>query len=185
MSNDELERSEYQIREVICPSCEAENAKFITHLLDIPYYEDFLMVNINCPECGFRSTDFMNTQSKGHTIFRYQVDQAQDDETKVVRATQSTVSIPELGIKIEPVGDGTSWIRNIEGILDDIREKLYITLDQTDDGGTKRLVKQRIKTLNKMSRYQMPFTIEVDDPSGNSIILPADRKKLQKEIISD
>jgi zinc finger protein len=185
MSEDEGEQYEYQIREVRCPSCEAENAKFITHLLDIPYYEDFLMVNINCPECGYRSTDFMNTQSKGHTIYRYHVDLESDDETKVVRATESTVSIPELGIKIEPVGDGTSWIRNIEGILDDIKEKLYITLDQTDDMDTKRLVKQRIKTLNRMSRYQMPFTIEVDDPNGNSIILPADRTKLQKEILSD
>jgi zinc finger protein len=185
MSEDELEPSEYQIREVICPSCEAENAKFITHLLDIPYYEDFLMVNINCPSCGYRSTDFMNTQSKGHTIYRYHVDRVTDDETKVVRATECTVSIPELGIKIEPIGDGSSWVRNIEGILDDIREKLYITLDQTDDAATKRLIKQRIKSLNKMSRYQIPFTIEVDDPNGNSIILAADSNKLQKEIISD
>jgi zinc finger protein len=121
--------------------------------------------------------------SKGHTQYTYKVTDSSDDETKIIRSIEGTVSIPEIEIAIEPVGGGSSWIRNIEGVLDDMNNKLEITLRDSDDDNSIKTIEQRIEKLKRLMNYEIPFTIIVDDPSGNSLILPADETKLQIVII--
>jgi len=181
--SDEYTTGEYQIEHITCPSCQFSQANVISHLLDIPYYKDFIMININCPDCGFRTSDFMNLQDKDHVIYRYPVTDIQDDSTKVVRSREGIVSIPELGIKIEPAGDASTWIRNIEGILDDMYDKLLITLKYSETKAEKSIIRKRMNLLKDLKHYKQPFTIEVEDISGNSVILPADEKKLEKIVV--
>lgn len=169
----------YEIKVIQCPSCEDENASLISHLMDIPYYKDFVMVNISCRNCGFRSTDFYNLHSKGYTKFIYRVTSRSDDKTKIVRSQDGYVTIPELEITIEPFGEGSSWIRNIEGILEDIKKKLVIMLRDFDDKETRMNVKERMKELKRLKRYEKPFHIIVEDHTGNSLIIPADESKLE------
>jgi len=182
MSDDLPRSSDYQIESITCPACHNENANVITHLLDIPYYNDFVSITIHCPQCGYRTTDFMNTTQKDYTIMRYLIEDETDGTTKVVRSTQGTVTIAKLGISIEPHGDGSTWIRNIEGILEDIKEKLVISLKQEKNKEDRREIKRRLKLLKSLLNFEQPFLIEVEDPSGNSIILPAKKEKLEIEI---
>ncbi len=171
--------NDYQIKDMDCPSCDNDEAKLISHHLDIPYYEDYVMLNINCASCGFRSSDFFNLSSKGPTHYEYLVDNSSDDVTKVVRAKEGLVEIPELGIKIEPINESVSWIRNVEGVLDDMRKKLVIIINNPEDPMMRKLAEERLELLNNMIKYKTPFTLIVDDPSGNSLILPANKKKLR------
>ena len=169
---------DFSVETIQCPACENEEAKIITHMLDIPYYDDFLMVNISCSECGFKSSDFFNTNEKGYRRFEYQVNSVRDDSTKVVKAKSGIIRLPDLGIVIEPLNDSTTWIRNIEGILIDIEKKLLILLASEDDRAIIKETKKRISKLNQMKRYEIPFTIIVEDTTGNSLILPANEGQL-------
>ena len=171
---------DYQFKDIECPSCEDENAKLISHLMDIPYYDDFLMVNISCRVCGYKSSDFFNTRHKGYRRFVYSVISAEDDRTKVVKAKEATVSIPELGVTIEPLNDSTTWIRNIEGILDDIEKKLRIVLQSDEDPPIIEATQKRIALLDEMRNYKTKFTLIVEDPSGNSVILPAREENIKE-----
>ena len=181
--SEENTKGDYHIEKIICPSCQKEGANVITHILDIPYYEDFAMLNINCSSCGYRTSDFLNLKEKDHTLMSYRVENETDNRTKIVRSKEGIVSIPELGIRIEPTGDGTSWIRNIEGVLEDIKSKIIISLRYSETAEEKRTVKQRIKLLKKLMKNEISFTIQVEDPSGNSVILPENPEKLEIEII--
>ncbi|OLS27802.1 MAG: hypothetical protein HeimC2_09950 [Candidatus Heimdallarchaeota archaeon LC_2] len=175
----ENEKHDYKTQQITCPACLDDNATALTHILDIPYYDDFILVNMNCNKCGYKATDFYNSRSKGHTIHEYSVTDISDDSTKIVRSQEATVKIPEIETEIEPIGTGSSWIRNIEGLLEDIHEKLKVMLRDFDNKNTIRSVEKRIKKLKQLMRYEIPFRIIVDDPSGNSLILPADKSKLK------
>ncbi len=179
-----MKNGDYVISQFTCPDCGNTDAKMISHLMDIPYYNDFMMLNFSCDKCGFRKNDFFNTHSKGHTIYRYVVDGEEDKTTKVVRAETGTVRIPEIGIAIEPVNTGHSWIRNVEGILRDMMEKLNITKrDLGEDPETLSKINKLEELINKALDYNMQFTIVVDDPMGNSLIIPAIKEKLIIEVI--
>ena len=163
----------YNIEIISCPSCLEESAKVVSHILDIPYYDDFAMINIACDKCGYRTSDFLNTKSKDPIKMEYNVENINDETTKIVRSSQGIVRIPELGISIEPNGDGSTWIRNIEGVLEDMKQKLMVSKRHAENSDEKRKVKSRLKLLKSLQKFERKFTIIVEDPSGNSIILPA------------
>ena len=176
-------KSEYTVSEMVCPDCGDEHASIITHLLDIPYYDDFMMMNINCSVCKFRTTDFFHANTKGHTISTYRIENKADMSTKVVRASDGIVKIPEIGISIDPITGSSTWIRNIEGILDDIKSKIVIALNSFGEQDLKDEAANRIELVNKLMNNEVPFTISVEDINGNSIILPVDEEKLKIERI--
>lgn len=175
----------YEIKTINCPNCQSDGANIISHVLDIPHYDDFIMVSVNCRDCGYRTSDFYNMHSKGHTRYIYKVDNMSDDSTKIVRSVEGLVSIPEIDTQIEPYGEGSTWIRNIEGVLRDIHQKLLIFLRDEDDKDSIRSIKKRIAKLKQLMKYEIAFTLIVDDPSGNSLILPADESKLEILIVKD
>ncbi|MFV2015351.1 MAG: ZPR1 zinc finger domain-containing protein [Candidatus Heimdallarchaeota archaeon] len=175
----------YEIQNIDCPTCPSEYATVISRILDIPHYDDFIMVSVNCRDCGYRSSDFYNMHSKGHTRFIYVVNDISDDTTKIVRSVEGTVSIPEINVKIEPYGGGSSWIRNIEGVLQDIHQKLLIMLREANDNSSIKTIRRRIEKLMQLMNYEKSFTIIVDDPTGNSMILPADEAKLEIKVIDN
>ncbi len=177
-------KSEYSVNKISCPDCGSENANVIAHILDIPYYDDYTMISVNCPECKFRASDFFNAKSKGHIKSTYPIDGKEDMRTKVVRASDGYVSIPELGVSIDPVSGAHTWIRNAEGILDDIKSKLMIALRDIDDEEIKEATIERISLVDKMINYEMPYTLIVEDKTGNSVILPADEDKLLIEVLA-
>ena len=115
----------------------------------------------------------------------YPIDDESDARTKVVRSSEGIVIIPKLGMRIEPTGDASTWIRNIEGILEDLKDKLLISLKYADTTEEKRIVKQRIRVLRDLKQYRVPFKIIVEDASGNSLILPVDASKLDIQVIEN
>ncbi|MCY3413873.1 MAG: ZPR1 zinc finger domain-containing protein [Candidatus Heimdallarchaeota archaeon] len=176
--NDLPRKSEYIVNKMVCPDCGYEEANIVTHLLDIPHYDDFMMIAINCPECKFRTSDFFNADTKDHIISTYKVENEKDMRTKVVRATDGIVSIPELGVTIDPVSGSSTWIRNIEGILVDILEKIELALDNLETDEERQEALDRIALIQDLIDVKVPFTITVEDQQGNSIILPEDESKL-------
>ncbi len=166
-----------------CPVCGSDEAVLFEKNLNIPYYSDFFMTSIICKKCGLRSTDFRNLHSSDHTRWTYKVTSLDDFETKVVRASTGIVEIPEIGVKVEPQMMPETWIKNIEGLLLHFQEKIAIFLQEDDDHIVKE-AKKRISIIGDLLQGKGEFTIIVEDPNGNSLIIPYDDSKLHKEILS-
>ena len=167
--------------EIQCPVCGYPHAKLIQKNLNLPYYKDFFMTSIICSKCGLRSTDFRNLSSSDPVEFRYRVDSLDDFTTKIVRSSTGVVEIPEIGIKVEPQMMPETWIKNVEGLLLHFEEKVEIFLSQ-NDAAIVEAAKERIALIHKCLKGEMSFTIIVTDKEGNSLIIPADEKKLIKKI---
>ena len=54
-----------------------------------------------------------------------------------------------------------------------LKQKLMVSKRHAENSDEKRKVKSRLKLLKSLQKFERKFTIIVEDPSGNSIILPA------------
>ena len=163
----------------ICPICKSNNAFVNQRILNIPHYQDLHGIIFICPDCGMKKIDFENLQTKEPTKYTYQIENSKDIETKVIRSHQGTVVIENLGIEIIPGASPDSWIRNIEGVLSDIEEKVNLAIRSSVDKEVLDKGKELIKKIEIMKKGEINFRISVSDPSGNSIIIPADKEKLE------
>ena len=167
---------------ITCPVCGSDKAVLIQKNLNIPYYSDFFMTSVICRSCGLRSTDFRNLNSSDPVKWIYHATGIDDFETKVVRSASGIVEIPEIGIKVEPKMMPETWIKNLEGLLLHFRQKLLPLLGEDDESVVQK-VQERIHLIDKLLRGSTAFTIIVEDPEGNSIIIPADESKLEKILL--
>ncbi len=164
--------------ETQCPSCKSARAALYQKLIQIPYYDDFHMIYLYCPDCGYRMTDFANMSSHGFKHFEYVVEDLDDFDTKVVRSSDGVFQIPELGITIEPSISPNTWIRNVEGILLDILEKVEFAKSQLSEPEKIAEAELRLQQINKALKGELQFTLIIEDPNGNSLIIPHNKAKL-------
>ena len=141
--------------------------------IDLPYLGESLETMIRCPQCGYRHTDFVLTETKEPTRITYRVTGSDDMSVRVVRSASGTVRIPELGVEIEPGVASEAFISNVEGIFVRVERVLDQLHRDAADGGE---VQGRIQGL--LDRFQglrdgvgEPVTLIIDDPFGNSAVL--------------
>ncbi len=164
-----------------CPVCGSDKAVVTQRLLQIPYYDDFHAIILLCPDCGLRRADFANLSSKGPAHYSYTVETEEDFTTKVVRSIEGVFRVPEIGVEIKPATAPSSWIRNVEGILLDIKEKVEIARDHAETEQDRLKAEDLIKRIDGLLAGKEPFTLDIRDDTGNSVIIPADPKKLRIE----
>jgi len=164
-----------------CPICNSDKAVVTQHLLQIPYYDDFHAIIFICPDCGLRRADFANISSKGPTRYSYVINSLEDFSTKVVRSIEGIFKIPEIGVEIHPATAPSSWIRNVEGILLDIKGKVKIARDQAETEETKQNALALLKRLDNMLKGGESFTLWIEDDTGNSVIIPSNSDNLHVE----
>jgi len=141
-------------------------------LTKIPFFKEIIIMSFSCSHCGHTDTSMQNAgqiQQKGskHSFTLYHPD---DMERKVIKDVHGTFRIEELDIEM-PAGVGQ--VTNLEGLLSK-------TLKDLESGQKARKanepeVYEKIDTLVQrliamMIGRGMPFTVTLDDPSGNSWI---------------
>ena len=168
------------IQQITCPICQSKNAVFMSKVLDIPYTKDYLMSTILCNSCGYKHTDFYYMSEQDPVRYEYLVRDKQDMRTKVVRSTTGIVEIPELGLKVEPGAFPKSWIKNIEAILLDFKEKVEFLVKNELKGEKLQKAVDLLNKINKCLTNQIIFHVRVIDQKGNSIVLPERKENLKK-----
>lgn len=168
-----------------CPICASEKAIINQRLLQIPYYDDFHAVTIICPSCGLRRADFANINSKGPRRYEFLVRGLEDFSAKIVRSIDGVVKIPEIGVEIKPATAPSSWIRNVEGILLDIREKVEIARNNADSEAMANSAEERLQLIDEVLSGGIPITLIVADNSGNSIIIADDKSRIVETVIDE
>ncbi len=162
-----------------CPVCRSENTTVTQKIVDLPHFPQLWLFNLVCNECKFKHNDFLNLSVQEPMKYIYHAENKEDYTTKIVRAANGTISFPQIGAIIEPGPSANGYISNIEGILRDIQEKAqHLLKDATNKDEIER-IEDYIKLLDEYINQNHPIDIVVEDPFGNSSIIPFDSEKLE------
>lgn len=155
-----------------CPACGGENkAKSIMREINIPHFGDVLETTIQCGLCGFKHSDIISLEQKDPVKYILPIDK-NTLSARVVRAQSATISIPEIGVKVEPGPKSEGYITNVEGILIRFQDatKKALNLFYNDDESQKngKIILEQIDNLIKGSGKA---TLIIEDPFGQSNIV--------------
>lgn len=163
-----------------CPSCSNE-IEYLYQTENIPYFSEILIISANCPTCGYRYVNTQLLKSAEPSRYEFSISAAEDLSTRVVRSMGGTVKIPELGVQIDPGPACQGFVTNVEGVLDRIEDVVQSALLWTEDEERKN-AHVLLERIAQARSGTFPFTLILDDPSGNSAIVSKKAKKKPLDI---
>jgi zinc finger protein len=131
---------------------------------------------LKCSSCGYRHVDGVMLEKKAPVRLKLKITSPDDMMIRVVRSSNATVEIPELGIKIIPGLASTGYITNVEGILLRIEE----VLQKIGDKRKKKKAHSLLERIRNIKEGKEEAHLVMEDPTGNSAILS--EKVLKDEI---
>ncbi|KAF7255005.1 hypothetical protein EG68_08031 [Paragonimus skrjabini miyazakii] len=156
--------------ESVCFNCYKNGITRIL-LTRIAFFREIIVSSFSCPHCGFENRTFdpaSRIQDKGLRV-TLKVQTACDLNRRIVRPAGSTVLIPELDASF-PTSDGD--LTTIEGVilrLADNIEQLQPERKKVQPGLASDL-DAFLGKLRGLLSMEKPFTLVLDDPSGNGCI---------------
>jgi len=166
-----------------CPSCSHE-IEFRYQTENIPYFSDILIISATCPECGYRYVDTQILAAGEPLRYTFAVTSADDLAVRIVRSMTASVSIPELGVEIDPGPACTGFVTNIEGVLDRI-EQVVIAAEREGDPDQKENARRLLGRIAEAREGKLAFTLILDDPMGNSAIISEKAEKVPLDVGTD
>jgi len=173
-SNTGVHTTELGVTEIesLCLQCE-ENGVTKLLLTKIPFFREVILMSFDCPHCGFRDVQIQPgapVQEKGNK-YTFVLHDTKDLSRQIVKSDSATLRIEELDFEIPP---NRGAITNVEGLVTDAIESLTETQDRrrlVDGPEACEQVDLFIAKLRTLLNGDMfPFTVTMDDPSGNSFI---------------
>lgn len=160
--------------ESLCMNCQ-QNGETRMLLTKIPFFRETIIMSFSCSHCGHSDTSIQNAgeiQEKG-SKYLFTLHHPDDLERSIIKSDEAIFRIEELDIEM-PAGSGQTT--NIEGLLTKILRDLesgqkdrkddFPDVFEKIDAITQRLIEMMIGR-------GMPFTVALNDPSGNSWIEPS------------
>ncbi|MFW3146724.1 MAG: ZPR1 zinc finger domain-containing protein [Thermoplasmatota archaeon] len=181
--------------ELTCPACAGERLFINQEQLDVPHFGELMISTLICSRCGFRSTDVIPLQSRPPKRHTCRIDGPDKLRLRVVRSGSSTVIIPEIKARVDPGLYSEGYISNIEGAMVrflGILEQLKRDLENSpgDISIQERLsvtdgLISRLRSITEGDDYTDPLTLVLEDPYGNSAIIPEKEEDVEEELLSD
>ncbi|GAB1214712.1 hypothetical protein ATERTT37_003881 [Aspergillus terreus] len=151
-------------------------------LLRVPFFRDIILESFECEHCHFKDNSVKSAgqiQEKG-AKYTLDVENETDMQRQVIRSDTSIFKVESLGIEM-PKGD--SQLTTVEGVIQRIYESLSSEqpLRKTQAPELHDALEPIIEKLKKMlDREGYPFTVSLDDPTGNSWIAPTTEDSAHK-----
>ncbi len=159
-----------------CPVCESD-IEYIYETDNIPYFYDTLIISTVCPSCGYRYADTQPLKSGEPCRWEFPIESPDDLSVRVVRSAQSRVSIPELGVNIDPGPACEGFVSNIEGLLERVTQAVVLLVTCCDDPGEKERGEEFLARIVQVKEGSLPVTVIIEDPSGTSSIVSEKARK--------
>lgn len=142
-------------------------------LTKIPFYKEVVLMSFACDHCGYQNNEIQPSgkiQTKGLRV-ELTVKVAKDLNRRVVKSDYSSVRIVELDFEI-PAKSQKGEVTTVEGII----ERVITGLEQ--DQVVRRIehpeaaekIDEFMDKLRQLKELQTPFTIILEDASGNAFI---------------
>ncbi|MEE1116988.1 MAG: ZPR1 zinc finger domain-containing protein [Methanosphaera sp.] len=167
-----------------CPVCGGEKTLEITNRTDnIPYFGDMLETAVSCKNCGYQSSDSISLEHNEPMRFKLKIDSTKLS-SRVAKSQTATISIPDLGLKVEPGPKSQGYVSNVEGILNRFESAVLraIKLEGEEiDPDVQDKALDIIDYLTRIKMGEMSALLILEDPFGNSVI---DDDDVDKEILT-
>ena len=165
--------NESEINEMVikCPACSVEGlAKSIMKEIEIPHFGKVLETTIQCPKCGFKHSDIIALEQNDPAKYCIEINK-NNLSVRVVRSQSATVSIPEIGVKVEPGPKSEGYVTNVEGILTRFEDAVKKALKLFDDEQSQKNAKNTLKQIEELKKGNGTATLIIMDPFGQSNIV--------------
>ncbi|KAM9799074.1 zinc finger protein ZPR1 [Syngnathus typhle] len=158
--------------ESLCMNC-YQNGTTRLLLTKIPFFKEIIVSSFSCDHCSWSNTEIQSAgriQEQG-VCYTLKVTSKSDLDREVVKMDSATTRIPELDFEISPFTQKGA-LSTVEGILD--RAVAGLEQDQAARQEADPEVAGKIHTfiqkLKKLKDVEEPFTVVIEDPSGNSFV---------------
>ncbi|XP_036717039.1 zinc finger protein ZPR1 isoform X2 [Balaenoptera musculus] len=171
ISADDEEQQPTEI-ESLCMNC-YRNGMTRLLLTEIPFFREIIVSSFSCEHCGWNNTEIQSAGRIQDQGVRYTLTvRAQEDMNReVVKTDSATTRIPELDFEI-PAFSQKGALTTVEGLIS--RAVSGLEQDQPTRRANEEAMAERIDEfivkLKELKQVASPFTLIIDDPSGNSFV---------------
>jgi len=166
--------------DIPCPVCGADGMEMTSVTLNLPYIGECLETTVSCKKCGYRHADTLIMGQKEPVRYTMRIEGEKDLWARVVRSTSGTISIPEVGLMVEPGTASEPFISNIEGVIKRFEDAVGFALRHAETDDERRKGAEILSFLSSVREGKERCTVIIEDPLGNSAILD---EKAKKEIL--
>lgn len=144
-------------------------------LLRVPFFRDIILESFECEHCHLKDNSVKSAgqiQEQG-AKYTLDVENEGDLQRQVIRSDVSIFKVESLGIEMPK---GESQLTTVEGVIQRIHESLSSEqpLRKVQAPELHDALQPIIDKLQKiLDREGYPFTVSLDDPTGNSWIAPS------------
>ncbi|MGC9516636.1 MAG: ZPR1 zinc finger domain-containing protein [Methanomicrobiales archaeon] len=154
-----------------CNVCHAQKSvNVITNTEEIPYFGEIMETVLICEKCGFKHTDIIGLEQKEPSKYTLIIKKS-NLNVRVVKSQSATISIPELGLKVEPGSKSQGYVSNVEGVLNRFRDAVKTALKWVEDSESEKNGNRILEEIEKIKSGAAEVTLIIKDPLGQSIII--------------
>jgi len=140
----------------------------------IPFFKEVIISSFECDNCGYKNSEitFGGKLADLGIKMECKIVSPAHLNRLVVKSEYASVNFPELGLEI-PAKTQKGSMNSVEGILHKMIEGLEEGQEdrkKLDPENHKKLADFILVAKQYASGEKLPFTITIDDPSGNSYI---------------
>ncbi|XP_078664415.1 zinc finger protein ZPR1-like [Branchiostoma floridae x Branchiostoma belcheri] len=172
LTGDVGDQEATEIDDTLCMNCHESGT---TRLLmtRIPYFREVVLMSFDCPHCGFANNELQpasTIQEQGVRV-TLKVESSKDLNRQVVKAESASLSIPELDFEVPP-NTQKGVLTTVEGVID----RAVRGLEQEQpvrramDPAVAEKIDAFIEKLRELTDLKTPFTMVLNDPTGNSFV---------------
>ncbi|KAF3912339.1 hypothetical protein AA313_de0206201 [Arthrobotrys entomopaga] len=163
--------------ESLCMNCQ-ENGMTKMLLISIPFFREVILMSFECPHCHYKNSEIQSAgmiQPRG-VKYTFRIDTPDDLQRQVVKSDSCICKFPSLDLEI-PAQRGQ--LTTVEGLLTGVLEDLEADQEKRKDVDKENYYKieQFLDRARKMldedpKTGSYPWSLELDDPAGNSWVQP-------------
>jgi len=154
-----------------CPVCKAkQKAESTTKTSNIPHFGEILESTIICNACGYKHNDVICLEQKEPTKHSLAIN-GDSLKSRVIKSQSATVSIPELGLKVEPGPKSLGYVSNVEGVIVRFEDGVKKALVIFDDDESQKNALAILEKLSMLTKGDIEATLIIEDPFGQSNIM--------------
>ncbi|GET87700.1 zinc-finger protein ZPR1, putative [Leishmania tarentolae] len=165
---------ELNMIESMCPKCHKTGTTRLM-ITSIPHFKEIIVSSFECRHCGETNNEVTFGGTFGPKRVRYElhVSSKKDLDRQVVKSEFATITIPELELEIPPESQKGN-LNTVEGILEQTYNGLQLQQPQrkSQHPDVYEKIETFCKKLESFRSGNVPFTLTLDDPGGNSYIEP-------------
>lgn len=154
-----------------CPICNSKQSMEVTTKTEeIPYFGEIIESTLLCHECGYKHADTICIDQKDPVKYTLTIGK-ENLNARVVKSQSTTITIPELGLKVEPGPQSQGYVSNVEGVLDRFQKAVQTALSWAEDENAKENAVKILEYIEEVKDGQKKVTLMMEDPFGHSIIM--------------